>query len=266
MFEPTYHQAVSEYTREEDILDNWLFIDSRTGMELDTIYEEKDRLREATFFVENPREIDDAIKAVKNLDEIDWKYFTLEKDDSSYSSAVKPLRIMRTIMMVFMGIFAAAGVCLLALMITHSVKKRTREVGILMSVGLNNKEIRKQLIIEYFIIGIAAYICAAVIGTFVVPAVGDQVYQSVNKETAQKVYTEEEIEAAIARGESGKVKEMAKNQQTEIQAPDHIEAKADIVFLLGIFVCEMIVLYFCVSRAIKRTMKLEPIQVLSMIE
>lgn len=266
LFEPTYHQAVSEYTREEDILDNWLFIDSRTGMELDTIYEEKDRLREATFFVENPREIDDAIKAVKNLDEIDWKYFTLEKDDSSYSSAVKPLRTMRTIMMVFMGIFAAAGVCLLALMITHSVKKRTREVGILMSVGLNNKEIRKQLIIEYFIIGIAAYVCAAVIGTFVVPAVGDQVYQSINKETAQKVYTEEEIEAAIARGESGKVKEMAKNQQTEIQASDHIEAKADILVLLGIFVCEMVVLYFCVSRAIKRTMKLEPIQVLSMIE
>lgn len=266
LFEPTYHQSVSEYTREEDILDNWLFIDSRTGMELDTIYEEKDRLREATFFVENPREIDDVIKAVKNLDEIDWKYFTLEKDDSSYSSAVKPLRTMRTIMMVFMGIFAASGVCLLALMITHSVKKRTREVGILMSVGLNKKEIRKQLIIEYFIIGIAAYVCAAVIGTFVVPAVGDQVYQSINKETAQKVYTEEEIEAAIARGESGKVKEMAKNQQTEIQAPDHIDAKADIVFLLGIFVYEMIVLYFCVSSAIKRTMKLEPIRVLSMIE
>ena len=52
LFEATYRQAVSEYTREEDILDNWLFVDSRTGVELDTIYEEKDRLREATFFCE----------------------------------------------------------------------------------------------------------------------------------------------------------------------------------------------------------------------
>lgn len=67
MFEATYRQAVSEYTREEDILDNWLFVDSRTGVELDTIYEEKDRLRESTFFVKNPRKIDDVINAVTNL-------------------------------------------------------------------------------------------------------------------------------------------------------------------------------------------------------
>lgn len=266
LFEATYRQAVSEYTREEDILDNWLFVDSRTGVELDTIYEEKDRLREATFFVKNPRKIDDVINAVTNLDGIDWKYYTLEKDDTSYSSAVKPLRAMRTIMMALMGILVAAGTCLLVLIITHSVKKRTREVGILMSIGLNKKKIRKQLVIEHFIIGITAYICASAFGITVVPVIGDKFYESINKETEQKIYTEEEIEAAIARGESGKVKEMAKNQQTEIQAPDSINIKIDIVLLLGIFACEMIVLYFCVNRAIKRTMKLEPIRILSMVE
>ena len=154
-----------------------------------------------------------------------------------------------------MGILAAAGTCILVLIITHSVKKRTREVGILMSIGLNKKKIRKQLVIEHFIIGIT-----------VVPVIGDKFYESINKETEQKIYTEEEIEAAIARGESGKVKEMAKNQQTEIQAPDSINIKIDIVLLLGIFACEMIVLYFCVNRAIKRTMKLEPIRILSMVE
>ena len=104
------------------------------------------------------------------------------------------------------------------------------------------------------------------LGAVVVPTAGDRFYQSVNKVTEQKIYTEEEIEAAIARGESGKVKEMAKNQQTEIKAPDCIGAKVDMVFLLGVFICEMIVLYFCVSSAIKRIMKLEPIRVLSMIE
>lgn len=135
-----------------------------------------------------------------------------------------------------------------------------------MSIGLNKKKIRKQLVIEHFIIGITAYICASAFGTTVVPVIGDKFYESINKETEQKIYTEEEIEAAIARGESGKVKEMAKNQQTEIQAPDSINIKIDIVLLLGIFACEMIVLYFCVNRAIKRTMKLEPIRILSMVE
>lgn len=81
-----------------------------------------------------------------------------------------------------MGILAAAGTCILVLIITHSVKKRTREVGILMSIGLNKKKIRKQLVIEHFIIGIT-----------VVPVIGDKFYESINKETEQKIYTEEEI-------------------------------------------------------------------------
>ena len=65
--------------------------------------------------MKNPRKIDDVINDVTNLDGIDWKYYTLEKDDTSYSSTVKPLRAMRTIMMILMGILAAAGTCLLVL-------------------------------------------------------------------------------------------------------------------------------------------------------
>lgn len=72
--------------------------------------------------MKNPRKIDDVINDVTNLDGIDWKYYTLEKDDTSYSSTVKPLRAMRTIMMILMGILAAAGTCLLVLVITHSIK------------------------------------------------------------------------------------------------------------------------------------------------
>ena len=135
-----------------------------------------------------------------------------------------------------------------------------------MSIGLNKKKIQKQLVIEHFIIGITAYICASLFGIMVVPVIGDKFYESINKETEQKIYTEEEIEAAIARGEAGKVKEMAKNQQTEIQAPDSINVKIDIVLLLWIFVCEMMVLCFCVNGVIKKTLKLEPIRILSMIE
>ena len=48
-------------------------------------------------------------------------------------------------MMILMGILAAAGTCLLVLVITHSIKKRTREVGILMSIGLNKGKIESSL-------------------------------------------------------------------------------------------------------------------------
>ena len=44
--------------------------------------------------MKNPRKIDDVINDVTNLDGIDWKYYTLEKDDTSYSSTVKPLTVL----------------------------------------------------------------------------------------------------------------------------------------------------------------------------
>ena len=77
IFEPTYQQMVSEYTLEYDILNNWIFVDSRTGWELDKIGGVEDQLRSATFWVNTPSQIEKVMEQIKRLDWIDWKYYTL---------------------------------------------------------------------------------------------------------------------------------------------------------------------------------------------
>ena len=206
------------------------------------------------------------MQEVKKLDWIDWKYYELVKDDSIYKDAVKPLDTVRKIMLVCACVIVTAGILLLFLVITHSMKKRIRETGILMSLGITGKEIRQQFLWEHLLLGIVAFLLAFVVSFAITPVIGEQIYGTVHQEKEQKVYTEKEIEAVIARGENSKVTEMAKNQKTGIEPPEELNIRIGVSTVLTVFIAMILIVYFCVNGVIKKTLKLEPIRVLSMIE
>ena len=266
IYETTYNQAVTEYTGERDILNNWILVDNETGYDLDKIYGDPPSLWVSTIFVENPAELDKVMKEVNNLDGIDWQYYELRKDDSMYKDAVKPLDTVKKIMFVCLCVILAVGTLLLSLVITHSMKKRVRETGILMSLGITGKEIRRQFLWEHLLMGIAAFLLASVASFAVTPIIGEQIYGTVHQEKEQKVYTEKEIEAAIARGEQSKASEMAKNQKTGVEPPQKLNTRMNAGTVLTVFIVMIIIIYTRVNAVIKKTLKLEPIRVLSMIE
>ena len=266
IFEMTYNQGVSKYTNEYDILENWIFVDNETGYDLNEIYGDSRTLGVSQFFVENPAEIDKVMKEVNSLEGIDWQYYELRKDDSMYKDAVKPLDTVKKIMFVCLCVILAAGILLLSLVITHSMKKRVRETGILMSLGITGKEIRKQFLWEHLLLGIVAFLLAFVVSFAITPVIGEQIYGTVHQEKEQKVYTEKEIEAAIARGEQSKASEMAKNQKTGIEPPKELNTNVSVKIVVTVFAVMLLIISFCVNGVIKKTLKLEPIRVLSMIE
>ena len=266
IYEMTYQQSVTEYTDECDILNNWILVDNETGYDLDKIYGNPPSLWVSTIYVENPAELDKVMKEVNGLEGIDWQYYELRKDDSMYKDAVKPLDTVKKIMFVCLCVILAAGILLLSLVITHSMKKRVRETGILMSLGITGKEIQRQFLLEHLLLGIAAFLLALVVSFAVTPIIGEQIYGTVHQEKEQKVYTEKEIEAAIARGEQSKASEMAKNQKTGIEPPQELNTRMNVGTILTVFIVMILIIYTCVNGVIKKTLKLEPIRVLSMIE
>ena len=265
-FEMSYQQEISEYTKEYDILNNWILVDNETGYDLDKIYGDSPSLWVTTIFVENPAELDKVMKEVNSLEGIDWQYYELRKDDSTYKDAVKPLDTVKKIMFVCACVIVTAGILLLFFVITHSMKKRVRETGILMSLGITGKEIRWQFLWEHLLLGITACLLAFAVGFAVTPVIGEQIYGAIHQEKEQQVYTEKEIEAAIARGEQSKASEMAKNQKTGVEPPEELNTRIDVRTVLIVFIVMLLTIYFCVNGVIKKTLKLEPIRVLSMIE
>ena len=266
IYKMTYQQVITEYTDERDILNNWILVDNETGYDLDKVYGDPPSLWASTIYVENPAEIDKVMKEVNSLEGIDWQYYELRKDDSMYKDAVKPLDTVKKIMFVCLCVMLVAGILLLSLVITHSMKKRVRETGILMSLGITGKEIRKQFLWEHLLLGIAAFLLAFVVSFVVTPVIGEQIYETVHQEKEQKVYTEKEIEAAIARGENSKAMEMAKNQKTGVEPPKELHTNVSVKTVLTVFIVMILMVYFCVNGVIKKTLKLEPIRILSMIE
>ena len=266
IYEMTYQQSVTEYTDECDILNNWILVDNETGYDLDKIYGNPPSLWVSTIYVENPAELDKVMKEVNGLEGIDWQYYELRKDDSMYKDAVKPLDTVKKIMFVCLCVILAAGILLLSLVITHSMKKRVRETGILMSLGITGKEIKKQFLWEHLLLGIVAFLLALVVSFAITPIIGKQIYGTVHQEKEQKVYTEKEIEAAIARGEQSKASEMTKNQKTGVEPPKELNTRMNARTVLTVFIVMLLIIYTCVNGAIKKTLKLEPIRVLSMIE
>ena len=266
IYEMTYQQSVTEYTDERDILNNWILVDNETGYDLDKIYGNPPSLWVSTIYVENPAELDKVMKEVNSLEGIDWQYYELRKDDSMYKDAVKPLDTVKKIMFVCLCVILVAGILLLSLVITHSMKKRVRETGILMSLGITGKEIKKQFLWEHLLLGIVAFLLALVVSFAITPIIGKQIYGTVHQEKEQKVYTEKEIEAAIACGEQSKASEMAKNQKTGVEPPKELNTRMNAGTVLIVFMIMLLIIYFCVNKVIKKTLKLEPIRVLSMIE
>ncbi|RKJ50640.1 ABC transporter permease [bacterium 1XD42-54] len=265
-FELTYQQTVTQYTEEIDILENWVITDNEAGRALDEIIGRPYYLSASQFFVENPAELDEVMEQVRQLDWIDWKYYELVKDDGLYSQAVKPLRTLKIIMAVCLVVIVTSGVLLLMLVILHSMKRRKREAGILMSLGITGKEIRKQFLGEHLALGLTAFFFALIVSLAVTPGIGNQIYGAVNKGGEQKVYTEKEIEAAIARGENSKVAEMSRNQRTGVEPPKELTTRVEVKTALLVFAMMLLIVYYSVNEAIKKTLKLEPIRVLSMIE
>ena len=266
LFDMTYQQSINQYTDEYDILENWIITDSETGYCLDRMYGEENHLYGGYFFVKNPEDIDEVMKEVKNLDWIDWQYYELRKDDSTYKDAIKPLDTVKKIMFVCVCVITTAGILLLFLVITHSMKKRVRETGILMSLGITGKEIKRQFLWEHLLLGIAAFLLASIVSFAITPIIGEQIYGAVHQEKEQKIYTEKEIEAAIARGEQSKVSEMAKNQKTGVEPPKALHTKVSVKTVVIVLFSMLLIIYFCVNGVMKKTLKLEPIRVLSMIE
>ena len=120
--------------------------------------------------------------------------------------------------------------------------------------------------LEHLLLGIAAFLLASIVSFAITPIIGEQIYGAVHQEKEQKIYTEKEIEAAIARGEQSKVSEMAKNQKTGVEPPKELHTKISVKIVVVVFASMLLIIYFCVNGVMKKTLKLEPIRVLSMIE
>ncbi len=267
LYQLTYEQSVSSMTLEEDILENWIVVDRKTGEVLDELYGEPDQLEIGRFYVEHPDEVEKVMEKVRALDWIDWRYFEVCEDDSQYSDAIKPLTNMKLILFWTVIILGILTLVLISLLMTHNAKKRRREWGIFLAMGVPVKEIRSLVKKEYLFITLTAFLAAFITCMLLTPVLGNGIYKGMGGGNEVKEYTEEEINAAIARGEHGLAQQMSQDQhllQDHI-LPEELEIQFNFLTALVVAGAELAAVMFFISEALDSTLSRKPMDVLTMI-
>lgn len=103
LFHINVEQIVSEHTVEDAIAENHIFVDNTTAEEYAACGGDPLNYLWAIFYVEDPAdyvedpaELDTVMQRARARDDINWEYFTLSVDESSYQSALEPLQSIST--------------------------------------------------------------------------------------------------------------------------------------------------------------------------
>ena len=177
LFDVTFEQDLSPFTFENDLAENFIFADWTTSNQLILIrYPDYDwdnySYGELTFFVDSPDHLEDILNEVRSIEEIDWDYFYLEVDTTSFRTSIKPLEQMIGLSS-FLIIASILGVLILLYLVLHMwMEERKQEIGILMSIGLKKYHIAVQLILEGILISIIALILTFSLGRYTVIGFG----------------------------------------------------------------------------------------------
>lgn len=108
------------------------------------------------FFVDDPRDIDKIAAQIQKLD-LDWSCFKLTIDNTSYEAVASSLTTMQSMVAGLIIGIVIVSIDILALILNMWIKQRTRETGILLSIGVGKVQIVGQYIIETLMIAIVAF-------------------------------------------------------------------------------------------------------------
>ena len=276
IFHANVTQVTNEYTLEWNIIQNYLFVDYQTELALWELYDEINGIVDyplrmtVDFYVDNPDEIETIIKRVKEKEDIDWEGLTVEVNDSTYQSALSPLQTINGLAVFLFVFILIVCVILLTLILRMWMKTRKKEMGILLSIGVGQKKIICQFLLEGFIILFIAVLLSVGVTATVSDKVGNRILEQMNGAEKSRREQQEEIKERIEKGEVASEEEyMTLVDQltvvTEVEAPEEIACNLTYSIVVTTAVMLMIVLIIVTIVSSKEVLKMRPKDILSSV-
>ena len=267
-------QIVSEYTVEPDIAENFMFVDINTAQEARRAYFEAVDLHKeppyqaVTFFVKDPKDLDQVLEKVQKIEGIDWYYFVLRPDETAYQSALKPLSNMTRISIFMMIFVLVVCVVLLVLILRMWIGSRRKEMGVLLSIGNSKRSIAGQLILEGLLILVTAVILSGGIAAGVSNGIGNWMLSGMNAQ-AQRGENARNEEIRTQEPPAAAEDMQAFSQQFEVKAeapaPETVDCQVTILIVIGTAGILALVLTMTTIFSARRVLKLKPKEILSML-
>ncbi len=224
IFGETNAKQAGVMTAECDLPANFIFIDEESGREIAAAMSGGDGDRYhagASFFVNDPKELDAIAADVLQLPGIDWDSYELTKSNAAYQKAMAPLTRLGGMTFMMVAVIAITGMVLISLLLVMWTRDRVHEAGVLMSVGIRKSGIFFQHLAECTLIFLIAFAAAWGVSVPVSERVGGMLYRStlteVREEPAEREHEPWDMEPA-GLDEAGKAAEFTVRPSAEAVA------------------------------------------------
>jgi len=128
---------------------------------LENLFDKETELRFLEFYFKNPEKIEDFKIALMNLYPDQLVYTWADINKSLFSA----LRVERNVMFIILSLIIIVAAFNIISGLTILVKNKTRDIGILKSIGVQNFSIKKIFFLVGFTIGTSATLFGVIIGT-----------------------------------------------------------------------------------------------------
>ncbi len=128
---------------------------------LESLFEKEAELRFLEFYFKNPQKIENYKIALINLYPEQLVYTWADMNKSLFSA----LKVERNVMFIILSLIIIVAAFNIISSLTILVKNKTRDIGILKSIGVQNFSIKKIFFLVGFIIGTSATLFGVIIGT-----------------------------------------------------------------------------------------------------
>tara|TARA_B100001971_G_scaffold70379_1_gene64878 strand:+ start:1099 stop:2310 length:1212 start_codon:yes stop_codon:yes gene_type:complete len=128
---------------------------------LESLFEKEAELRFLEFYFKNPQKIENYKIALMNLYPEQLVYTWADMNKSLFSA----LKVERNVMFIILSLIIIVAAFNIISSLTILVKNKTRDIGILKSIGVQNFSIKKIFFLVGFIIGTSATLFGVIIGT-----------------------------------------------------------------------------------------------------
>ena len=161
IFDILKEQQIDQNTGQRQMLQNWVFVDSRTLLPylnelLISIGMEPMGYEKVTFSIEDPAEMDTIIKSIQSNRTINWNCFKIELDNASYQSAENALQGMNSSVRIMIAIIVLAGIAVLILLLSIWARLRVWETGVMFALGESKRKVLAQRMVEIALIAVLA--------------------------------------------------------------------------------------------------------------
>lgn len=145
-----------------------------TDLSIGNIFTGSDtNLSSATFYLDDPENIEAFQELAQNKTDIDFETYTLDANDRLYQQNVNSLENTQSFATMFLIVVIGAGSAVLCLILILTIRNRYYEIGVFLSLGQSKIKIILQQLLEMLMIACIAFVISLGTGKMVSNVVGN---------------------------------------------------------------------------------------------